>query len=101
MQELMQSTSRIRRGWLDRLRGYKRAFETEIRRTHCLRKGANSEASQKSQHSAFGMPNLRRNRRTNSAISSTHPLSFPLQGSCGRDLCLSAALRKFVPFPGG
>jgi len=30
MRELMQSTRRIRRGWLDRLRGYKRLFETEI-----------------------------------------------------------------------
>jgi hypothetical protein len=28
--ELMPNTKRIRRGWLDRLRGYERLFETEI-----------------------------------------------------------------------
>jgi len=50
MQELMQSTSRIRRGWLDRLRGYKRAFETEITdgEHNAYGRGPTAEASQKS-----------------------------------------------------
>ena len=28
--EVMQSTKRVRRGWLERLFGYRRVFETEI-----------------------------------------------------------------------
>jgi len=50
MQELMQSTSRIRRGWLDRLRGYKRVFETEITdgEHNAYGRGPTAEASQKS-----------------------------------------------------
>ena len=50
MRELMQSTRRIRRGWLDRIRGYKRLFETEIidGEHSAYEKGGNSEASKKS-----------------------------------------------------
>ena len=49
MRELMQSTRRIRRGWLDRIRGYKRLFETEINRwrTQCLRKGGQLRSFEK------------------------------------------------------
>jgi hypothetical protein len=50
MRELMQRTRRIRRGWLDRLRGYDRLYETEL--TDGLRtaygRGSNPQASQKS-----------------------------------------------------
>src|SRR6516165_911334 len=85
MQELMQSTSRIRRGWLDRLRSYKRVFETEITDgEHTAYGRGHLPRLRRRQRSAFGMPNLGSNPRTNSAISSTHPLSFRLQGSCGR-----------------
>ena len=49
MRELMQSTRRIRRGWLDRLRGYKRLFETEITDGEhtAFGRGPTPEASQK------------------------------------------------------
>ena len=30
MREMVQRTRRIRRGWLDRLRGYERLYETEL-----------------------------------------------------------------------
>jgi hypothetical protein len=48
--ELMKNTKRIRRGWLDRLRGYKRLFETEITDGEhtAYGRGPTPEASQKS-----------------------------------------------------
>ena len=50
MRELVQKTRRIRRGWLDRLRGYDRLYETEITYGHhtAYGRGPTSEASQKS-----------------------------------------------------
>jgi|SRR6516165_11912956 len=103
MQELMQSTSRIRRGWLDRLRGYKRVFETEITdgEHNAYGRGPTAEASQKSAQRIWDAEFWEATPELTLRSQVHTPLSFPLQGSCGRDLCLSAALRKFVPFPGG
>jgi hypothetical protein len=50
MRELMQKTRRIRRGWLDRLKGYDRLYETELTDgQHTAHgRGPTREASQKS-----------------------------------------------------
>jgi|SRR4249919_913157 len=50
MRESMQKTRRIRRGWLDRLRGYDRLYETELTdgQHTAYGRGPTSEASQKS-----------------------------------------------------
>jgi len=49
MRELMQKTQRIRRGWLDRLRGYDRLYETELTDGQRIAygRGPTSDASQK------------------------------------------------------
>jgi hypothetical protein len=55
MRELMQSTRRIRRRWLDRLRGCKRLFGTEITGGEyaAYGRGPTPEASQKSAQRAW------------------------------------------------
>ena len=52
MRELMQKTRRIRRGWLDRLRGYDRLYETELTdgQHTAYGRGPTPEASRKSAH---------------------------------------------------
>ena len=53
--QLMQSTKRVRRGWLERLLGYRRVFETEITDgEHTIyARGPTPEASQKSAQRAW------------------------------------------------
>ena len=50
MRGLMQTTRRIRRGWLDRLKGYDRLFETELTdgQHTVYGRGRTPEASQRS-----------------------------------------------------
>ena len=50
MRELVQKTRRIRRGWLDRLRGYDRLYETELTdgQHTAYGRGPTPDASQKS-----------------------------------------------------
>jgi len=73
-----------------RMAGSTQGLQARIRdrdygwRTQCLWKGANCRGFAEVSAAHLGCRILGSNPRTNSAISSTHPLSFRLQRSCGR-----------------
>ena len=66
MRELVQKTRRIRRGWLDRLRGYDRLYETELTDgQHTAYEGDQPPTLRRNRHSVIGKPNLVRSPKAN------------------------------------